>query len=300
MRIQLLFMYLIILTSCTRSGNPETQNLNEYKKEINNWHNSRIEALLSETGWVNLAGLFWLKEGVNSFGTRPENDLQFPEGSVEQASGYFILANGRVTVKVRPEVNILINVAKATEGEVYSAENRNTIMSFGNYRWNVIQREDKFGIRLRNLANPALKNFKGVERFEINPEYRIRATLQKSDTAKTIAITNVLGQTTQQKSPGTAIFEINGKSFSLDLIDEGTGVDYFIVFSDLTNGRTTYESGRFLYVAPPDSDGNMIIDFNKSINPPCAFSPFATCPLPPPQNKLEVMIEAGEKIYHFN
>ncbi|MFZ9981517.1 MAG: DUF1684 domain-containing protein [Cyclobacteriaceae bacterium] len=299
MSLKPLAFLLFLLTSCSRSVQPDTQDLNDYTREINEWHHTRVELLLSETGWINLAGLFWLNEGVNSFGTESENDLQFPEGSADKLSGYFILSNGRVTVKIRPEADILINGMKATEAEVYAPENMNSVMSSGTFRWNVIRREDKFGIRLRDLSHPALKNFKGVERFEINHEYKIRANLQTSDTLKTIAITNVLGQTTQQKSPGTAIFEFNGKSYSLDLIDEGTDGEYFIIFSDLTNGETTYESGRFLYVTHPDSKGNMIIDFNKSINPPCAFSPYATCPLPPPQNRLNVPIDAGEKNVHL-
>lgn len=291
---------LILFFSCSEKQKMSPAELESYREEINNWHQTRISALISESGWMNLAGLFWLAEGVNSFGTASGNDIIFPEGSVPPESGYFILTNGRVTFKPRPEVKILINGVELMEGEVFSKENRSTVMSYGAFRWNIIQRENKFGIRLRDLASPALKKFKGVDRFELNPEFMIQAVLQKSDTLKTIAITNVLGQTTMQKSPGTAHFEIGGRKFSLDLIDEENGGDYFIVFSDLSNGRTTYESGRFLYVIPPDSDGNLTIDFNKSINPPCAFSPFATCPLPPAQNRLDVKIEAGEKAFHLN
>lgn len=300
--MRMIFRVLVILLffSCSEKQKMSPAGFESYREEINNWHKTRISALLAESGWVNLAGLFWLSEGVNAFGTAPGNDIIFPEGSVPPESGYFILTNGRVTFKPRPEVKILINGEASMEAEVFGKENHNTIMSYGTFRWNIIQRENKFGIRLRDLASPALKKFKGVDRFEINPDFIVQAVLKKSDTLKTIAITNVLGQTTLQKSPGTAHFEIRGKKFHLDLIDEENGSDYFIVFSDLSNGKTTYESGRFLYVARPDSEGNLIIDFNKSINPPCAFSPYATCPLPPAQNRLDVIIEAGEKAFHFD
>lgn len=277
------------------------QELKAYQQEVENWHQQRVESLLSEEGWLNLAGLYWLEPGVNTFGTGADRDIQFPEGSVSPNAGILMLINNRVTARFHPDADILVNGSKVSEATVFDPESaEKVIMDHENYRWIIIRREDKFGIRLRDLKHPRLKKFKGIERFTVNPDFRFEATLQVSDTIRTIAITNVLGQTTQQRSAGTLRFIYQGQLNQLDVIDEGNGGDYFIVFGDQTNGKTTYDAGRFLYVPRPGTDGVVMLDFNRSFNPPCAFSPFATCPLPPPQNHLDLMVEAGEKKFHLD
>jgi uncharacterized protein (DUF1684 family) len=169
-------------------------------------------------------------------------------------------------------------------------------MEHGSLLWFVIKRDDQYGVRLRDHESDGVKNFHGIERYPVDVSWRIEARFEKAEPGKTIDITNILGQTTPNPCPGTLVFDIDGKEFRLDAILEG-GPDLFVIFGDDTNEKETYPSGRYIYVNPPDESGKVIIDFNKSYNPPCAFTAFATCPLPPRQNVLPVRITAGEKNY---
>jgi uncharacterized protein (DUF1684 family) len=168
-------------------------------------------------------------------------------------------------------------------------------MEWKHFSWVVIKREDKVGIRFRNLKAKTLLDFKGIERFSVQTKWHVKAKLVKP-VQDYLMITNVLGQTVSSKNAGKLLFEIDGKNYSLDVIDEN-GPNLFIVFADQSSGRTTYGAGRFIDIPKPDKDGNTTIDFNNAYNPPCAFTSYATCPLPPAQNRLAIMIEAGEKNY---
>jgi uncharacterized protein (DUF1684 family) len=170
------------------------------------------------------------------------------------------------------------------------------LLTLGSFRWNIIKRENKYGVRLRDLASPALENFKEIERFPVDTQWRIAAHLEKN-TASDLLITNVLGQTTAMASAGRLVFAIHQQTYTLDAMPESDKL--FIVFGDATSGKETYAAGRFIDVDLPDKNGNTTIDFNKAYNPPCAFTHFATCPLPPKQNILPVKINAGEKDYQM-
>jgi uncharacterized protein (DUF1684 family) len=159
----------------------------------------------------------------------------------------------------------------------------------------VIQREDKVGVRFRNLKAKTLLEFKGIERFPVDAKWLVKAKVIPRD-QNPLMIMNVLGQNTAQKHGGQLEFDIEGKTYRLDAIDEG-GKKLLVTFADATSGETTYGSGRFLYIDKPDANGYTYIDFNNAYNPPCAFTEFATCPLPPPQNRLNISISAGEKKY---
>jgi len=161
--------------------------------------------------------------------------------------------------------------------------------------WVVIKREDKIGVRFRNLKAKTLLSFKGIERFPVDAKWRVKAKVIPQD-QNPLMIMNVLGQNTAQKHGGQLVFELEGQTYKLDAIDEG-GVRLFITFADATSGKTTYGSGRFIELDKPDANGDTYIDFNRAYNPPCAFTEFATCPLPPPQNRLSIAIPAGEKKY---
>jgi uncharacterized protein (DUF1684 family) len=172
------------------------------------------------------------------------------------------------------------------------------VASHGSSQWFVIRRDKDVGIRLRDLTSKAVQEFKGIERFPVDLQWRVTARFQPTE-GKTIDITNVLGQTNGQKSPGTLTFELGGETYSLDVLEGGKD-EFFLIVGDKTNEKETYPSGRYLYVKKPNAEGEVIIDFNKAYNPPCAFTPFATCPLPPRQNILSVAIRAGEKNYSYD
>lgn len=269
-----------------------------YIKEIQTWHQRRIEGLKAENGWLNLAGLFWLEEGVNTFGSDKTNKLVFPKGAAFM--GRFILKNGEIIIETSLESQIkTLNNEAVQSLKVYPVEKDITLKS-GSLRWFIIKRVNKYGIRLRDLESETLLHFKDIDTYPIEQKWRIKARFEASEWGKKIPITDVLGQTNMQPSPGTLVFMIDKIEYRLDAIEDGKQL--FIIFKDATSGKDTYGAGRFLYTEKPNTvhrtpNGEVVVylDFNKSINPPCAFTEFATCPLPPEQNWLSVAISAGEK-----
>jgi len=288
---------LFLLLGCN-SSNKETQiDPVAYQQEMDQWHQKRIDELKSETGWLNLAGLFWLKEGINTFGSDKSNDLVFPEGKIAPKAGFFLVKNGVVQMNVIGDVKVMNDSVKVKGEIIFHPDSaKNATLTHVSLQWFVIKRDDQVGIRLRDLQSKGVEEFSGIERYEVDPAWRVEATLEGSPTPKKISITNVLGQTTDQVSPGTLVFELDGQTYKLDALESGND-ELFIIFGDPTNVKETYPSGRYLYAKIPDANGKTIVDFNQSINPPCAFTPFATCPLPPPQNVLPIAIRSGEKNY---
>jgi uncharacterized protein (DUF1684 family) len=283
---------LIIPTACKRKADED------YLKSIDEWHQKRIEGLKAPDSWLSLAGLFWLKDGENRFGTDPSNDVVFPEDNAPAEMGVFILDNGRVTVKVNEGVEIRHDKEPVTTLEMKSDMTGDpTFLNYGTLSWFVIQRGDQIGIRLRDSANPKIAGFQGIERFPVSEKWRIEARFEPYDSVKTIAVPTVLGTISESPCSGALVFDIDGREYSLDPIAEEGGNGYFIIFGDDTNGTETYGAGRFLSASAAGPDGKVILDFNKAYNPPCAFSPYATCPLPPEQNILPLAVKAGEKAY---
>ncbi|MFN4807890.1 MAG: DUF1684 domain-containing protein [Bacteroidota bacterium] len=269
-----------------------------FRDEIKQWDEKRIESLRSANGWVNLAGLFWLTPGENKFGAASDNQIVFNDPRFPAHLGSFILNEKEVMWKTAPG-NEVYNKQQLVDQLIHFDINQNQgiQLAYQTFRWTIIKRENMVGVRFRDLDHPNLKIFHHIERYKPSLKWKINATLEQSLYAS-VSITNVLGQTYQMPSPGKIVFEIEGKKYKLDAVDEG-GDDLFILFADDTNAEDTYESGRFLYIPKPDANGNTVVDFNKSINPPCAFSTFATCPLPPKQNVLPIAVMAGEKRVHL-
>jgi hypothetical protein len=287
-----------MLTACVKSIDQRENDFDSesYINEIKEWQMNRNDYQVSEKGWVNLAGLFWLHEGINSFGSANQNDLVFPEGKIPEQAGYFIVQGGTVSVKAAQGVTFRIDEKEISSAVLYHPDSAGRTMAYGPLRWFVIKRDNKLAIRLRDLDHPLLKEFKGIDFFPVDPAWRLEGHVEWADSSRTITITNVLGQTVQQRSVGTLVFTYKNKTYRLDALDEGNP-EFFIIFGDETNARETYGAGRYLYVSLPDSAGRIILDFNKAYNPPCAFTEFATCPLPPRQNVLPFAITAGEKNY---
>lgn len=291
-------LYSIFFTSCQpQSKDSLPLDPVAYQAEINSWHQQRIENLKGETGWLNLAGLFWLQEGINTFGSDPSNTLVFPENKMVPRAGFFLVKNGVVSMNVRPEVEVVANGQRVREQMIFHPDStRNPTLTHGSLQWFVIKRDNQLGIRVRDLESSEVESFTGIERYPVDPTWRVQAQLKVPSSPKQIDITNVLGQTTPQHSPGTLEFELFGNTYQLDALQEGS--ELFIIFGDSTNATETYPAGRYLYAKLPEADGYTILDFNKAYNPPCAFTPYATCPLPPAQNVLPLAIRAGEKNYH--
>ena len=263
-----------------------------YTASIKHFDSLRVKALTEQNGWLNLAGLYWLKPGDNTFGSAANNTLVFKHKNMPALLGKFKVVGSRVSFEFDKAVTKFPN-DYSEELVLFDLSNKtDTSIYFKQFVWSVIIREDKIGVRFRDLKNPALAAFKGNKRFAIHEKWNLPAKLLPPNPSG-LFITNVLGQTTAQDYAGKISFEYQGKNYVLDAISEGPG-DLFVVFGDATNGNNTYQTGRFIYVPRPDSNGNTFIDFNKAFNPPCAYTPFATCPSPPKQNILPFKVTAGE------
>ncbi|WP_461071367.1 DUF1684 domain-containing protein [Spirosoma horti] len=277
-----------------------------YKAQIDEWHQNRVKSLKSETGWLNLAGLFWLNEGKNSLGRGADFDLTFPAADAPAELGTLYLEKGEVRFAPNTAKTVLVDGKPVSEPLVIFASNtKPTVLANGSLRWFIIKRGDKYGVRLRDLESSYLKEFQPIDRYPVDESWRVKARFEAPSSPKTIPIIDVLGITSQQPLAGTLVFERAGKTYRLDAVSEGEKL--FILFGDNTNAHETYGSGRFLYADKPVSaSGNtdsvtekelVTLDFNQAINPPCAFTPYATCPIPPKQNKLALAVTAGEKRY---
>ncbi|MBS1856310.1 MAG: DUF1684 domain-containing protein [Acidobacteria bacterium] len=251
-----------------------------FQDEIAQWRRQREDRLKAESGWLTVSGLFWLHEGANTFGKDPANEIVLPDGPAH--AGVFTLKDGKVTVGTGSE-------ARELWADSMDFEQAGRVKLF------VIKRGERYGIRERDPDSEYRRNFHGIDCYPASEAYRVTARFIPD--AKDIPILNVLGQTEPLKSPGVAVFELGGKEYRLRPVFETPDAqELFYIFKDETSGRETYGAGRFLYSALP-KDGTVVLDFNKAYNPPCAFTPYATCPLPPAENKLPVRIEAGEKKY---
>lgn len=281
---------ILILFSCSEKKTDEN-----YANEINEWHKHRIERLKADDGWLNLAGLFWLKDGKNSFGSAGDNDIVFPGSNIPANIGYFILNDSAVTMRINN--GIIVKADDKPVSELILNDDisgKKQVMSLENLRWFLINRSGKMGIRLRDLNAELVKNFKGIERFPVDDNYRVTAKFIEYPTPKTVEVPTILGTVETDTSYGKLKFNLDGKNLSLEPLGKER---LFVIFADETNGIETYGAGRFLYTDGPDSSGNVILDFNKAYNPPCAFTKYATCPLPLKENYLKVKIESGEKKY---
>jgi uncharacterized protein len=270
--------------------NPE-----DYKKSIDEWKQKRLAGLKSENGWLNLVGLYWLKDGQNPFGSSEINNIVFPKNAPEFI-GTIILYKGNLSISINPDVEVFINDSLVKEHDILTDNDNNTTrFSIGPLRWTIIKRGERYGIRLRDLENPLINQINEIPSFPVDLNWRIEASFERFDDPKEIAIPNVLGDTNFEKYYGILKFKVDGNEYSLIPTGDGISEDFFVIFADETSAEETYGAGRFLSVEKPDENGKTYIDFNKATNPPCAFTAFATCPLPPKENILPVKILAGEK-----
>ncbi|MEN8227898.1 MAG: DUF1684 domain-containing protein [Bacteroidota bacterium] len=288
---------LLIISSCHQSE-PIIADEAAYIESIEQWQHQRIERLKGQSGWLNLAGLFWLEEGENSFGSDPANDVVFPE-KADAFCGNLALNLGRVTLKTREGVQVTSDDTIVTSMELKDDHSKETtLLEQGDLAWYIIKRGERFGIRLRDYNHPHIEELTHIPSYPIQTDYIVEATLKPFDEPRTMTVaTPVEGLTEAYQCPGELHFRINKRN--MVLYPFTSKEKYFLVFADETTGIDTYGAGRFMYTVP-DSTGRIILDFNKAYNPPCAFTPFATCPMPPMENFLPVAIEAGEKSVHLD
>jgi uncharacterized protein (DUF1684 family) len=262
-----------------------------YIQSFDKWKAELVDDL--KTNWLSLAGLFWLKPGENSFGTDAGNAIVFPKGPAH--AGVFELQGTDVTVKFGPDAHATIDLKPVTTAKLQpDTSGRPTIVELGSLRIKAIVRGQRIGIRLKDLDNEEAKNYHGPIFFPLDLSYRVTASWIPSDGKKTVDVPNVLGDTTPTPVAGSVVFKIDGQEVRLTDLGGNPSKGLSFVFNDLTSKTDTYPGGRFLETDPV-VNGTVVIDFNRAYNPPCAVTPYATCPLAPKENRLAVAIPAGEK-----
>lgn len=253
-----------------------------WREDLADWRRKRESDLRSERGWLALAGLVWLREGANTFGSAPDVAIVVPDPAVAARAGVVELRDGRIFARTDGQSREL----RPDSADVFPA---------GRVELAAIRRGERYGIRLRDPESPLRREFKGLRWFPAVASYRVPARFVAE--ARKVPILNVLGQTEQRESPGYVEFALDGRSLRLrPVLESPDARELFFIFRDRTSGKETYGAGRFLYTELP-RDGYVLLDFNRAYNPPCAYSPFTTCPLPPKENRLPVRIAAGEQAY---
>jgi uncharacterized protein len=279
-----------MLFSCSRSvKNPEFENA---EKE---WRTERDKSMKSETSWLTIAGLLWLEEGENPFGSGEKNKVKLPPGSCDDFVGNFILQENVISV-ISENTNLKYDGEIVKEKVLTSdAEGKPVILELNDLRMWVIKRGDKYAIRLRDFNASAYKDYVGLNFYKPTEKYKLVGEFVPYDEMKIVKVGTVIGTDANYNCPGYVKFRIEGDDYQLDAFESGQD-KFFFIFKDETNGHETYGASRFM--SSNILENNKIdLNFNRAYNPPCAYTPFATCPLPPPQNYLSVKIEAGEKKY---
>jgi len=265
-----------------------------YQASLERWRQERETGLRADNGWLTVAGLFWLKDGVNSAGSAASSAIPLPRVSAH--IGDFDFHAGKTIFRADPAANVNINgkpaitAALRCDTDPGGPDN----VTVGDLTMFVIHRGQRYAVRLKDKNSEFRRAFTGLHWFPVREDYRIVARFVPYDTPHKLTVPNILGETEEEPSPGYAVFTLHGHEYRLDPVLEENQL--FFIFRDQTSGKETYGSGRFLYAAMP-KEGKVVLDFNKAFNPPCAFTPYATCPLPPKENRLAVRIEAGELNY---
>lgn len=267
----------------------------DWVKKVNDFRSTRESNLKREYGWLSLAGLFWLKEGDNAFGSGADNPVRLPERAPIKA-GVFELKDGQV--RVTPAAGVSIRIREELSGTSeplrFDTSGEGDYLFIDEIRFMVIERAGKLAIRVWDPQSTVRRDFGGCIWFEPDARYRMSAKIEPYPEPREFMIDDVVGIQRPVKMHAALAFELDGKEYRLDA-ERQEDDSYDIIFKDLTAGKTTYGAGRYLTTDVAEGD-RLVIDFNVAYNPPCAFTEFATCPLPLPQNILPVAIEAGEKI----
>ena len=290
----------LALAGCAREAPPSDQDSAAeaaYRAEIEGWQQERVEGLTRPEGWLTLVGLYWLSEGELSLGSDPMSDVVLPAEAPGRV-GTLTRRGGGVELALTAGVGATVaGEAAGRNVDLLPAGAAAPTIELGSLQFHAIERGDWVGLRVRDLDSPALDRFAGLDFFPVDPAWRLDARFEPYDPPKEILLDDVTGNRQPTEVEGALVFEIDGHEHRLDAFDGGDE-ELFLVFADQTSGKETYGAGRYLDVPRPDDAGHLPLDFNRAYNPPCAYTPYATCPLPPKQNRLAARVEAGEKAYH--
>lgn len=264
-----------------------------HRAEVEAWRAERYEALRRDRGWLTLAGLAWLRPGVNRVGSAPDNDVVLPAGP-PHAGTLALSEDGVIVAGGFRHDGATADGRRIVDDHDETSEP--TLLELGELRLVVIRRGNRFGVRTWDLDAPLRRDFAGIDHWPVEAAWRLQGRFEAT-ADRTLHVPDVLGPGYEESSPGDVLFRVGDREHRLQAMPGGPDGDLWLIFGDATNGAETYAGGRFLYTSPPDADGAVVVDFNRAYNPPCVFSRYATCPLPWPANRLDVRIEAGEKTF---
>jgi len=262
------------------------------------WREGRVKRLTSPVGWLTVVGLDWLQPGENVVGSDASCAVRLPAGKAPARVGVLVLDAGVVRLKPVAGSGLMIGGKPAAEQVLGDDMSETTdVVTLGDLSFFVIKRGDRYGVRVKDTASQARANFKGLDYFPADPKWQVSAKFVPYDAPRKVQIATVLGTTEIMEAPGLVTFSVDGKELSLEpVIEDPKNPSLWFIFKDATSAKETYQAGRFLYADMP-KDGKVVVDFNQAYNPPCAFTPYATCPLPPKKNWLPIRVEAGEKAF---
>lgn len=297
MRIILIALAALSAARPPAPPQPGNAGTRSYYGEIRTHRAQREAELKADDSWLTVTGLLWLEPGSNVAGSADGSDVRLPAKAPARI-GVFELKDGTVTFTADASAHVTSRGRPLGTRPVAAPRGDEDAFAVGDLRMFVIHREDRFAVRLRDLKSGPRQRFTGLRYFPIRPEYRVRAKFTPYNPPRTVAVPNVVGQNPEMESPGYVTFTLRGTSLRLEPVyEDEEKKDLFFIFKDTTSQDSTYHAGRFLHADLP-KEGVVTIDFNKAYNPPCAFTDFATCPLPRKENQLPVRIEAGELAYH--
>jgi uncharacterized protein (DUF1684 family) len=289
--------YLIFFASVAFAATPKVESP-QYRQDYMKWRqaveNSRRH------NWLTLVGLFWLHEGENSVGSDMKNDVPLPADKAAPQVGTIAFHDGKATFTALPSAKVTSDGKPVhTIALQPDTTDKPTVLQIGDLRMHMIQRGNRFGMRVKDTNNAAARAFKGTEFYPLSDSYVVDAKFIPYDKPKQVAVPTVIGSDATMDSPGELEFTLNGQKMRIQAYTEGSP-ELSLIIKDKTSGKATYPAGRFIDTDAP-KDGHVVIDFNRAYDPPCAFTAYATCPLPPRQNVLPVAVEAGEKyLGHHN
>jgi uncharacterized protein (DUF1684 family) len=293
----------LALAACQRGGDGNDAAADEARAAFvqaeADWRADREARLLAADGWASLVGLHWVDEGAHYVGSSGNSGIRLSMGPPDL--GLLTLDDGAISFQPAQGAGVTVDGVPATGAVALhddTAEDGPSVIGFdgGDGKATVIQRDGRTALRVRHAQAPSRTQFAGLDYWPADPHWLLQARFVPNPPGSTIEIADVIGGVAPVPNPGAVEFTRDGKTYRIQAIDEG-GDELFLVFADRTNGHGSYGAGRFLYVPKPDADGVVPVDFNRAYNPPCAFTAFATCPLPPPENRLDLEVTAGEKAY---
>jgi uncharacterized protein (DUF1684 family) len=286
---------VLLLAATLAAAAPARSFAPDYAQEIGDWRAKREEGLRAPDGWLAVVGLHWLREGTSTVGSAKGSDILLPPSAPPRV-GTIDFTKGQAVFHAAPGVPVKSQDKPVADLALHSDKaGKPDVLALGPLSLYVIDRGGRQALRVKDTESAPRRGFHGLDWYPVSESYRIQARFTPYDPPKQIPIANVVGMVDPLPSPGYVTFQIGGRELRLDpVLEEPDAKELFFIFRDATAGKDTYPAGRFLYSAMP-KDGAVVLDFNKAYSPPCAFTSFATCPLPPRQNRLDVRIEAGEK-----